>query len=78
MIEITIYHEKDGELETSEYNNEPITEENLATVTAEFVCNFGFEILEIRKDGKILTEEQLTDITEKYPCNLQRVVEENA
>lgn len=68
MLEITLYHEKDGEIKTSDYNNKKITEKNLDFVLVQFISNFGFDVIEIKKDGNVLKDDDIKAITEKYPC----------
>lgn len=68
QYEIKLYHEKDGEIKTSDYNNKEITDENLDFVLDQFTSNFGFEIIEVKKNGVVLNEEKIEEIITQFPC----------
>lgn len=63
-----MYHEKNGAIKTADYNNKKITEENLDFVLDRLISNFGFDVMDIKKDGTVLNDDEIKTITDKYPC----------
>lgn len=69
VFEIKVWDEKDGNSEVSDFNHKPITDETLDFVLDQLIANFGFAVLEVRKDGKVLSEKEVREIIKKYPCD---------
>lgn len=67
MFTIKCYHEKDGTVEVTEYENQPITKENFDHVHTMLISNFGFDIVSVHQGDKTLTDEEVNAIIKENP-----------
>ncbi|HHT7008466.1 hypothetical protein [Bacillus cereus group sp. BfR-BA-01363] len=61
MYRVKCYHEKDGVIYLTEYQDVEITEENLEDALHGFVCNWGLDVLEVEENGKVLSAKEVKE-----------------